>query len=556
MIKKISFSNYKAFKNADLELKPITILLGENSSGKSSILQLIMLLTQTMSFKNKYESALKLNGKFVSLGEPENIFSFRDTKKKLSISIEIDNYHLSHDISRLYRNLISGVQDVLYELNKLSETLFEKRFLSEKEFMRYGNRFRHRSLFEDEDSLETLFDMLKKSSSIQKKIKGIVESNPKEFEKINSRIERTLFYDTKRVKDALLILDTIRKIKFEKLSIEYKIGFEDKKKQLRIDNITIRVEDKILLAYGVERTGGKPKTFLKSELIDNKILNKYRVEFGKHVVFSKLSIITKENKRYINRGRRLNLDNPVLLVLHKILKESTNYVESDLDSEKINYVNPLRAFPKRYYLLDEANVSTSLNTVDGNNLTEVLKKDKRVKSLVNKWLNNFNLSVNVEGLRDVIHKLKIKQHDFDLDITDVGFGISQVLPVIVQGFLTKPNSLTIIEQPEIHLHPKMQADLADLFIDIISSSQSEKKDKILLIETHSESLLKRLRRRMAEKNNITNKDVAIYFIRNRKSSKGNSTIERIEISETGSFEWPIEFYSTDIEDTSEYLKHQ
>jgi len=74
---------------------------------------------------------------------------------------------------------------------------------------------------------------------------------------------------------------------------------------------------------------------------------------------------------------------------------------------------------------------------------------------------------------------------------DVGFGISQVLPIIVQGFLSKDDSITIIEQPEIHLHPMMQSDLADLFIDVIESTTTN--GKILFIETHSESILKRLR---------------------------------------------------------------
>ena len=64
---------------------------------------------------------------------------------------------------------------------------------------------------------------------------------------------------------------------------------------------------------------------------------------------------------------------------------------------------------------------------------------------VNKWLNKFNLTVSVEDVKEIIHRLKINQNDLNLDITDVGFGISQVLPIIVQGFLAKNNSFTIIK---------------------------------------------------------------------------------------------------------------
>ena len=195
-----------------------------------------------------------------------------------------------------------------------------------------------------------------------------------------------------------------------------------------------------------------------------------------------------------------------------------------------------------------------MDSIDGDNLTETLKKETAVILKVNKWLNTFGLSVSVEDVKEVIHRLKVNQNGLSLDITDVGFGISQVLPIIVQGFLSKDDSLTIIEQPEIHLHTMMQAELADLFIDVICNNDS-KDEKTLLIETHSESILKRLRRRIAE-GKIKNSDVAIYFVHGRKKKSSGARIERIEIGERGAFDWPKEFYSTDFEDTNEFLKYQ
>ena len=87
------------------------------------------------------------------------------------------------------------------------------------------------------------------------------------------------------------------------------------------------------------------------------------------------------------------------------------------------------------------------------------------------------MRVTVKEFKDIIHNIKINQNNLDLDITDVGFGISQVLPILVQGFMSNNKSLTLIEQPEIHLHPKMQADLADLFIDILKLA-ADKKGKV------------------------------------------------------------------------------
>ena len=187
----------------------------------------------------------------------------------------------------------------------------------------------------------------------------------------------------------------------------------------------------------------------------------------------------------------------------------------------------------------------------------MLKKNTQVNSRVNAWLKKFGLRVTVKEFKDIIHNIKINQNNLDLDITDVGFGISQVLPILVQGFMSNNKSLTLIEQPEIHLHPKMQADLADLFIDILKLA-ADKKGKVkksLLIETHSEYLLKRLRRRISE-GALSSKDVAIYFIEPRNQENNDSAIiKNIKISKDGSFEWPKDFYITEFEDDMTYFQN-
>ena len=113
-----------------------------------------------------------------------------------------------------------------------------------------------------------------------------------------------------------------------------------------------------------------------------------------------------------------------------------------------------------------------------------------------------------------------------------------------------------MEQPEIHLHPKMQAELADLFIDILQM-QTKRKDRIkkhLIIETHSEYILKRIRRRMAE-GQISPKHVAIYFIKPRNKENPNSAeIQLAPISKDGTIEWPRDFYITEMEDELAFFR--
>ena len=242
----------------------------------------------------------------------------------------------------------------------------------------------------------------------------------------------------------------------------------------------------------------------------------------------------------------------------QILQLALQSVEQEFEIGKINYVSPLRAHPKRYYYLDKTKTPKSLDTLNGDSIAEVLKNNSKLKDKVNAWLKHFQITIDVHIIEEAIHKLKVQQNKLELDITDVGFGISQILPVIVQGFFTPSGSLTMIEQPEVHLHPKMQADLADLFIDIALPQQPNREgrscQKYLLIETHSEYLLKRLRRRIADRT-ISADDVAIYYIGQKEGNR--STISAIDIGRTGLFEWPEEFYGGELlKDTLDFLKLQ
>ena len=148
-------------------------------------------------------------------------------------------------------------------------------------------------------------------------------------------------------------------------------------------------------------------------------------------------------------------------------------------------------------------------------------------------------------------KIRIWLHDESRDINltphEIGTGISQVLPIVVAAVgINAP--LVAIEQPELHIHPALQARLGDLFIENIKNEERHKKS--FLIETHSEHLLLRLLRRINEtyENRLppditpcTPDDVAIYYL--EKESQG-LRIRRLEISEDGDSkgDWPEGFF--------------
>jgi predicted ATPase len=126
--------------------------------------------------------------------------------------------------------------------------------------------------------------------------------------------------------------------------------------------------------------------------------------------------------------------------------------------------------------------------------------------------------------------------------TDVGVGYSQVLPLITQSVLSR-NSLICVEQPELHLHPAMQARLGDMFIEQTLSGHNVQ----FLIETHSESLMLRFLRRVREQK-ISPEDIQVLYIDQDKT--GQSHIYDLPILRNGEFgaQWPHGFFDERLEE--------
>jgi predicted ATPase len=121
----------------------------------------------------------------------------------------------------------------------------------------------------------------------------------------------------------------------------------------------------------------------------------------------------------------------------------------------------------------------------------------------------------------------------DINLAFMGSGLSQLVPVIVQSVLTSEKGCLLVEQPEIHLHPAAQANLGDLFV------YYAKRGRQFIIETHSEHLVLRIRRLIAEKKIDANL-VRIFLVEKRS---GESRIRNLRLKGNGHFEnWPRGFF--------------
>ena len=128
-------------------------------------------------------------------------------------------------------------------------------------------------------------------------------------------------------------------------------------------------------------------------------------------------------------------------------------------------------------------------------------------------------------------------------LTDVGFGVSQVLPVLTLCFYVPEGSTIILEHPEIHLHPAAQSGLADVLIDTVQNRHVQ-----IIVESHSEHLLRRLQRRVAE-DSLKTDDVELYFcgaVRNR------ARLERLHLNTYGEIaNWPDAFFGDEFDELAQ-----
>ena len=221
--------------------------------------------------------------------------------------------------------------------------------------------------------------------------------------------------------------------------------------------------------------------------------------------------------------------------------------------QNVYYLGPLRAFPQRVYTwsggqpfdMGEAGeaVVDALLAARQQDLKISPGYKKRHLSLeqyVARWLkklglvHGFRVVPVAEGSRHFEVRVQKSPRAPEVLITDVGFGVSQILPALVLCFYVPEGSTVILEQPEIRLHPSVQAGLADVFID------AWRKRKVqVIVESHSEHLLRRLQRRVAEEA-LSQDDVGLYFC---KEDDGASRLDTLEMDQFGNISnWPQDFF--------------
>jgi len=211
--------------------------------------------------------------------------------------------------------------------------------------------------------------------------------------------------------------------------------------------------------------------------------------------------------------------------------------------EEIAYLGPLRQHPKRAYLWTGA--APNIIEPDGENtISAILASQRKGGSLLaetSEWLAKMGL-VNTFRVQTLdsnkrFYETKVRIGGVESSLLDVGFGVSQILPVITLLFFAPEGSIILLEQPELHLHPRAQAHLADLLLHVAETRKLQ-----LIVESHSEHLLRRLQRRVAESEYpfAIPGNIKMYFC---QSGENGSEIQPVDIDKYGQIKnWPEDFF--------------
>jgi predicted ATPase len=288
----------------------------------------------------------------------------------------------------------------------------------------------------------------------------------------------------------------------------------------------------------------------------------------------KLSIASDQYKLVRNMGRSWPLDEPdkfyrisdqsrARFQNAEFLSDFSLSAEAALSS--VYYLGPLREHPKRIYSWS-GETPESVGQKGELAIAAILAASAQERKLnrgyrmplarfdafIADWLQylgvieSFAVKPVAEGRKEYEVMVKTHATASEVKITDVGFGVSQVLPALVQAFYCPPNSTIWMEQPEIHLHPQVQAELADVFISATQARENGRERNVqLIVESHSEHFLNRLQRRIAE-GGLAPEDVAVYFCRRAGSA---TELDPLRLNMFGEIEnWPENFFGDEMAD--------
>jgi predicted ATPase len=443
MLKSISLENFKCFEHIKLDISPLTILCGINSSGKSSVINSLLMLKQSYE-DNVMANNMRFNGKYIKCGSFEDVSTDRNNEP---IKFEIE-----------------------YELRRPEK---------------YKKQSRNSQSKTDIAGYKALSKLFQQSSSIEK-----------------ITVKSTIIL--KKNKNGNNLKDNVVD--------RYNLILTPYSKQIacEIVNISLRhVQDKI---YSI--TIENVPNSLGNQIVPKIILEKCVC------YFENLTLINAYATSVFPKNTKID---GVLANIYLIFRINA------MQFKNIKYLTPLRVYPQPNYIIDNETDSVGLSgeytphimyKYSGRKILgfvppkeEIIagKEEKKCfEDLVNLWMEYLGLGEYT--LKQTSEMVKLNVADYN--ISNVGFGVSQVLPILVSGLIERKDELLMLEQPEIHLHPAAQMAIADFLLSMAANQRG------LIIETHSDHIINRVVKRvLQDKSGQLNRIIKIYYVNGEEREK-------------------------------------
>lgn len=527
MLTEIQIENFKAFgSRVTIPLAPITLIFGENSAGKSSILQCLNLLKQTLEARDanavllpRAENGLVDLGSFQDIlfdHELERVFSvrltstiraqmarpfdFRDERKgdtTTSIEFSWKRPSLDKEVTLNEIKLFTGGG----QLHVCTFKVDPVKTISERFAMRYAPRAMHDSSplraancswITDDKEFWTPFcaHAMKERTNIQKKLKNHGET-----------YKRGPFDDPS---------EKTGESKFRKLL--------ERASKLFSKNFDIKKFISLITAFekcdSVGLDGFCPAVLDRAALERAFFFQDGRIRPGKGGDFFP------------------HFSSNLLFAAHAVTA----------DLESLFPLGPFRRPPERWYVFSGTNPQDV--GYRGDLLPALLYRNQEALDGTNEWLARLGIGyqLKLQAVGSEIKDLfavrlqdKRRTRNVEVSLSDVGFGISQLLPFVVQALSAQEQTITI-EQPEVHIHPRLQADLGDLLAECIKKPRNNR----FIIETHSEHLVLRMQR-LVRRGSLNPEDVSIIYV---KHGCDGAKVTRLNLDREGDFldDWPGGFF--------------
>ena len=525
MIRSIFLGNFKSFTaRADVHTKQISLIYGANSSGKSSIVQSLLLLKQSLSGERAGTEPLSFRG-IVDLGGFQNIISSHDTGRRLTLGVGIGKAADRSETDLLNREL--GIcWELSFNANTGGSTLAEFNFVESGDdivLARYiplatTSTTVRESKAVDQFQTNASFDVLALAATSRGDsvtLKSYYERIRQAQPEIARHLTRTIFRfeGTKRdelSKSANSTHDVDRTLDFLR---ERQIAFLDYTYEQFLDDV-----DQYNRSVGLGLSGLLPTAQIALTVHDLIPL------------FDEFNLIRESAYR---SGAQPMFDLQVSLIQRS--RDIAAAVRA------IAYLGPLREFPLRTYLFGNS-ANQKLLSSTGSNAGELMYVDENLIERVSEYASTMGIGYSVfvrkaqdpqfEGLYSI--RLVDEATGTDVGLADVGFGVSQVLPILVQCALPA-SECVVIEQPEIHLNPRLQATLGGII-----GHAAAQTGKQFILETHSEHILLRLQR-LIRTGVLTKDQVGVYFVSKERSG---SAVMELELAGNGDLldAWPDGFF--------------